>query len=112
MRQAAQKKAVIERKRKKAEEARWKHEKEMEIAQRVRARENRRDVESKLESEDSIEVGDDMIFSEEEESREVVATLVEHRYPVAASAGGVDLADVEVQCPDGPRSRVTGGAAE
>lgn len=40
------------------------------------ARENRSNVKSELESEDSTEVGDDMIFSEEEESREVVATLV------------------------------------
>ena len=40
------------RKKKKAEVARWKYEKEMEIAQRVRAGENRSDIESELESED------------------------------------------------------------
>ena len=58
---------MVERKRKKAEEARRKHEKEMEIARRVWARENKSDVESELESEDPTEVGDDMIFSKEEE---------------------------------------------
>ena len=51
------------RKKKKAEVARWKYEKEKEIARRVKARENKSDVES----EDPKEV-DDMIFSEEEES--------------------------------------------
>ena len=34
----------------------------------MRARENRSNVESELESEDPKGVGDDMIFSEEEES--------------------------------------------
>ena len=52
------------------------------------AGENRSDIESELESEDPIEVGDDVIFSKEEEGREVVATSVEHRDPAAASAGG------------------------
>ena len=66
--QAAQKEAAVERKRKKVEEARWKHEKEMEIARRVQVVENRGDVELELESEDPTEVGDEMIFSEEEES--------------------------------------------
>ena len=67
---------MVERKRKKVEEARRKHEKEMEIARRVRARENRSNVESELESEDPTEVGDDVIFSEEED-REVVVTSME-----------------------------------
>jgi len=85
---AAQKEAVVERKKKKAEEARRKHEKEMEIAWRVRARDNRSDVESELELEDSTEVGDDVIFSMEDEDREVIATLVEHCDHAAASTGG------------------------
>ena len=50
-------------------------------------RENRSDIESELESEDPIEVGDDVIFSKEEEGREVVATSVEHRDPTTVSAG-------------------------
>ena len=54
----------------------------------MRARENRSDVESELESEAPMEVGDDMIFSEEEESLEVVGTFVEHRDPAAMSAEG------------------------
>ena len=74
------------KKKKKAEEARWKHEKEKEIAQRVKAGENRSDVESELESEDPTVVGDDVIFSEEE-GQEVVATSAERRDPAAASAG-------------------------
>ena len=56
---------MVERKKRKAEEARRKHEKEMEITRRVRVGEKRGDVESELESEDPTEVGDDMIFSEE-----------------------------------------------
>jgi len=51
------------------------------------AGENRSDVESELESEDPIEVGDDMIFSEEEESREVIVTSAEHHDLAAMSAG-------------------------
>jgi hypothetical protein len=46
----------------------------------------RSDVESELASEDLTDV-DDMVFYEEEESREVVVTSAEHRDPVAMSAG-------------------------
>ena len=73
--------------KKKAEEARWNHEKEKEITRCMWARENRSDVESELESKDAIEVGDDIIFSEEEDW-EVVVTLVECRDPAAESTGG------------------------
>ena len=59
---------MVKRKKKKAEEVRWKHEKEMEIARHVRAKENRSNVKSELESEDPTKVGDDMIFFVEEES--------------------------------------------
>ena len=83
-RQATQKEAADARKKKKAEEGRWKHEKE--IARRAKAEENRSDVELELESEVPTEV-DDMIFSKEEESRKVIVTLVEHRDPVTMSAG-------------------------
>ena len=51
-RQAAQKEAADARKKKKAEEAQWKHEKEKEITWHVQAEENRSDVESELESKD------------------------------------------------------------
>ena len=68
-RKATKKEAAdAKKKKKKAEVARQKYEKENEIARRVKAGENRSDVESQLESEDPTEVGDDMIFSEEEES--------------------------------------------
>ena len=53
----------------------------------MRARENRSDVESELELEDPIEVGDDMIFSKEEESQEVIVTSAKHCDPTSASAG-------------------------
>ena len=76
------------RKKKKAEEARRKHEKEKEIIRRVQARENRSDVESELESEDPTEVGDDMIFSEEEERQEVIVTSTERCNPTVAHTGG------------------------
>ena len=56
------------KKKKKAQEAWRKHEKEKEIARRVWAGENRSDIKSELESEDPTEVGDDLIFFEEEES--------------------------------------------
>ena len=48
--------------------------------------ERRSDVEFELESEDPTEV-DGMVFSEEEESREVIVTSVEHRDPTVMSAG-------------------------
>ena len=55
----------------------------------MQARENRSDVESELELEDPTEVGDDMIFFEEEESQEVVVTSAERcvpwPHPLAAS---------------------------
>ena len=51
------------------------------------AGENRSDVESELESKDPTVVRDDMSF-EEEESWEVIGTLVEHRDPTTVSGGG------------------------
>ena len=62
-RQATQKEAADAKKKKKAEVARWKYEKEKEIVRRVKTEENRSDIKSELESEDPTEVGDDMIFS-------------------------------------------------
>ena len=59
----------------------------------MRAGENRSDVEKELESEDPIEVRDDMIFSEEEKNREVIATSVERRDPMATSTGGEQEAE-------------------
>ena len=84
---------MVERKKKKAEEAQRKHEKEMETARRVWVGENRSDVELELESEDPTEVGDDVIFSEEEDDQEVVATLAKRRDPTAVSAGSEQEAE-------------------
>ena len=67
----------------------------------MKAGENRSDVLSELESEDPTYV-DDMIFSEEEESREVVVTLVERRNPMTMSAG--DEQDAE-RCTEVPMPR-------
>ena len=84
--QAAQKEATDARKKKRTMEVRWKQEKEQEIARRVKAREHRSDVKSELESEDPADM-DDMVFSEDEESQEVIVTTAEHRDPTAMSAG-------------------------
>ena len=65
-RQVALKEAADSRKKKRAEKARRRHQKEQDIARRVRARENRSDVEVELESEDPTEMGDDVISFEEE----------------------------------------------
>ena len=64
--------------------AQRKYKKEKEIARCVKARENKSDVESELESGDPKDV-DDMVFSEEEESREVNVTSAERRDPTATS---------------------------
>ena len=85
-RQAAQKEVADARKKKKAEVAQWKYKKEKEVARRMKAGERKSDVEFELESEDPTDV-DDMVFSEEEESWEVVVTSAEHRDPTATSAG-------------------------
>ena len=63
-----------------------KYKKEKEVARRVKAGERKSDVESELESEDPTDV-DDMVFFEEEESREVIVTSAERRDPAATSAG-------------------------
>ena len=76
------------KKKKRAEKAQRKHRKEMEIARWVWAGENRSDMEAELELEDSTEVGVDTSSSEDEGSRSIVATLVEHREPAATSASG------------------------
>ena len=67
----------------------------------MKAGETRSDVESKLESEDPTEV-DDMIFSEEGESREVVVTSAERHDPAAVSTGGEQEAE---RCGDVPVTR-------
>ena len=54
----------------------------------MRARENRRDVELELKSKDPMEMGDDVISSEDERDWEVIVTSVEHCEPAAMSTGG------------------------
>ena len=51
----------------------------------MRVGERRSDVESELASDDPTDV-DDMVFSEEEESREVIVTSAEHHNPTATFA--------------------------
>ena len=74
------------KKKKRAEKAQRRHQKEQDIARCVRARENRSNIEIELESEDPMEMGDDMISFEEEGGWEVT-TSVEHHEPTAAFAG-------------------------
>ena len=64
----------------------------------MRAEERRSDIESELKSEDPTEV-DDMIFSEEEESREVIMTSVERRDPAAMSASDEQEAERRSEVP-------------
>lgn len=52
----------------------------------MRAKERASDVELELTSDDPTDL-DDMVFSDEEEGREVVATLAVCRDPTATSAG-------------------------
>ena len=80
--QATQKEAVDAQKKKKTKEVQRKEEKKKEVARRVRAGESASDVES----DDPTDL-DDMAFSDEEESREVVATSAVRRDPAAMSAG-------------------------
>jgi len=95
--QAAQKEAADARKKKKAKVAHRKYKKE-EVAQRVKARERKSDVESELKSEDPTDV-DDMVFSDEEESREVIVTSAEHRGPTAMSTGDEQEAERRTEVP-------------
>ena len=104
MLQAAQKEAADARKKKKAEVAHWRYKKEKEIDRCMKAGGNKSDVESKLESGDPTDV-DDMVFSEEEESREVVVTSAERRDPTVMSAGDEQEAERRAVVPM-PRKRV------
>ena len=70
----------------------------MEVARRVRAGERRSDVESELTSDDPMDL-DDMIFSDEEESREVAVTSAERHDPTVASAGEEQEAAWRVEVP-------------
>ena len=89
--QAALKEAVDAKKKKRAEEAQRWHEKEKEIARRVRAGENRSDVEAELELEEPMEMGGYASSSEDEGGRDVIVTSVERREPTAKSdSGGCD----------------------
>ena len=75
----------------------------------MKARENKSDIESELKSEDPTEV-DDMVFSEEEESREVIVTPTEHRDPMAMFAGDEQEAERRAVVPV-PRKRATSADA-
>ena len=108
-RQAAQEEAADVRKKKRTKEVQRKQEKEQEIAPHVKAEEHRSDVESELESEDPIDVVD-MVFSEEEESREVVVTSVERRDPTAMSTGDEQEATRRAMA-SAPRKRVASADA-
>ncbi|XP_066358111.1 uncharacterized protein [Miscanthus floridulus] len=85
--QAALKEAVNAKKKKRAEKAQMRHEKEKEIARRVRAGESRSDVEAELESEESMEL-DDSASSLEDGDRDVIVTSAVRCEPAATSASG------------------------
>ena len=76
-----------DQKKKRAEKAQRRHQKEQDIARRVWVMENRSDVEAKHASEDPMEMGDAVISSEEEGGQEVT-TLAVRREPLAVPADG------------------------
>jgi len=86
--QATLKEAAVAKKKKRAEKAQRRQEKEKEIARWVRAGENRSNVEAELESEEPMEMGGDTGSSEEEGDRGVVATSVESHEPAVVSTSG------------------------
>ena len=87
-RQATLKEAADAKKKKRAEKAQRRHEKEKEIARWVQASENWSDVEAELESEEPTEMGGDASTSKDDGDRGVVATSVERRTPAAAPVSG------------------------
>ena len=91
--QAVLKEAVDGRKKKRAKKARRRHQKEQDITRRVRAVESRSDIEAELESEDPMEMGDDVISSEEEGGQDTSVTSMVHREATATTAS--DRRDVE-----------------
>ena len=97
------------RKKKKTKEAWWKHEKEMEITRRVRARENKSGVALELKLEDPIEVGDDASSSKNERAREVLTSVVHHEPTAACASSGHEVE----RCGDVlmPRKRATSSKA-
>ena len=86
-RQAALKEVVDAKKKKRAEKAQRRYEKEKEIARWVWAEENRSDVEAELESKEPTELGGDA-SSSEDGGRSVVVTSAERREPMATSTNG------------------------
>ena len=64
----------------------------------MRAKERRSDVKSELTSDDPTDL-DDMVFSDEEESREVVVTSAVRRNPTATSVGEEQEAARRVEVP-------------
>ena len=86
-----------------------KYKKEKEVSRCVKAGERKSDVESKLESENPTDV-DDMVFSVEEKSWEVVVTSVERRDPTTPSAGDEQEATRRVVA-SAPRKRAASANA-
>ena len=86
--QAAQKEAVLAKKKKRAKKAWRRFEKEKEIGRRVWGGESWSDVEVELELEEPMEMGGDVSTSKDKGDRGVIVTSVEHHEPTTASIGG------------------------
>ena len=84
-RQASLKEAAVAKKKKRAEKAQRRHEKEKEkeIGRQVRAGESQSVMEAELESEEPTEMGGDASTSKDDGARGIVATLVERHAPAA-----------------------------
>ena len=76
----------------------------------MKAEECRSDVESKLASEDPIDV-DDMVFSKEGDSWEVIVTSAEHRDPTAMSAGDEQEVERRAEVPVSRKRAASADAA-
>ena len=86
--QATLKEAAVAKKKKRAEKAQRRQAKEKEIARRVRASENRSDMDADLELEEPIEMGGNTSTSKDDGDRGVIMTLVERCMPAADPIGG------------------------
>ena len=100
--QAAQREAALAKKKKKTEKAQRSFDKEKAINRRVRGGESQSDMEVELESEEPMEMGDDMSSSEDKEDRGVAVSLVERRKPTAVPIDSEHGTEV---CGDVPESR-------
>ena len=109
--QAAQRGVALAKKKKKAEKAQRRFDKEKEINRRVRGGESRIDVEAELESEEPTKMGDDASASEDEGDKGIALTLVNRREPMASPVGGGHGTETRGDIPESRKHAVSEDAA-